>query len=83
MWVGVTFTALFFAAGKFLFTLLLGTAAIESVYGAAGSLLVILIWVYCSTAILLLGAEFAHVYAELHGHSVVPKSNAIRIDWKS
>ena len=80
VWVGATVTALFFAAGKFLFTLFLGTTIIESVYGAAGSLLIILIWVYFSTAILLLGAEFTHVYAERHGHSVIPKANAIRID---
>ena len=80
VWIGATVTAVFFVAGKYAFTLFLGTAVIESVYGAAGSLLVILIWVYFSTSILLLGAEFTHIYAEQHGHSVVPKRNAVRID---
>ena len=80
VWIGAVVTAVFFSAGKFAFSLYLGTTAIESVYGPAGSLLVILIWVFVSTAILLLGAEFTHIYAERHGHSVIPKSNAVRID---
>jgi len=71
--------ALFFVTDEFLFILFLGTTLIESVYGAAGSLLTNLAWVYFSTAIFLLGAEFTHVYAERHGHSIIPKFNAIRI----
>jgi membrane protein len=80
VWVGSTVTAIFFALGKYLFSLYLGTTAIQSVYGAAGSLFVILVWVYVSTSILLLGAEFTHIFAERHGHSVIPKANAVRID---
>ena len=80
IWVGATVTAVFFAGGKYLFSLYLGTTAIQSVYGAAGSLFVILVWVYVSTSILLLGAEFTHIFAERHGHSVIPKANAVRVD---
>ena len=80
VWVGALVTSVFFAGGKYLFSLYLGTSAIESVYGAAGSLLVILIWVYFSTSILLLGAEFTHIYAERHGHKVIPKANALKVE---
>ena len=80
VWVGALVTSVFFATGKYLFSLYLGTSAIESVYGAAGSLLVILTWVYFSTSILLLGAEFTHIYAERHGHRVIPKPNALKVE---
>jgi membrane protein len=79
VWIGALVTSVFFATGKYLFSLYLGTSAIESVYGAAGSLLVILTWVYFSTSILLLGAEFTHIYAERHGHKVIPKANAFKV----
>jgi membrane protein len=78
--VGAAVTSSFFTAGKHLFGLYLGTTAIQTVYGAAGSLLVILIWVYVSTSILLLGAEFTHVYSETHGHGITPKAHAMRVD---
>ena len=80
LWVGAVVTAVFFSGGKYLFSIYLSTTAIESVYGAAGSLLVILIWVYFSTSILLLGAEFTCIYAERHGHKVTPKPNAVRVE---
>ena len=80
VWVGAIVTSIFFAGGKYFFSLYLGTSAIESVYGAAGSLLVVLIWVYFSTSILLLGGEFTHIYAERHGHKIVPKTNAVKIE---
>lgn len=76
-WVGAALTAVFFTAGKHLFSLYLGTTALPTVYGAASSLFVILVWVYYSTATVLLGAEFIHVYAERRGHRVTPKRNAV------
>ncbi len=79
-WLGAAVTAVFFAAGKHLFSLYLGTTAIPTVYGAAGSLFVILVWVYYSTATVLLGAEFIHVYAERRGHRVTPKRNAVAVE---
>jgi len=67
VWHGAVFTALLFTAGKYLIGLYLGQAAPGSAYGAAGSFVVLLMWVYYSTQILLLGAEFTQVYANTRG----------------
>ena len=80
VWVGAAVTAIFFAGGKYLISLYLATTAIESVFGAVGSFLIILIWIYASTAILLLGAEFTHIYAEEHGKSVRPRKHALKVE---
>lgn len=61
VWIGATVTALLFTIGKFLIGLYLGKAAIGSAYGAAGSLVLIIVWVYYSAMIFLLGAEFTQV----------------------
>jgi membrane protein len=63
VWVGALITSLFFAAGKFLIGLYLGRSTIASAYGAAGSLVVILLWVYYSAQIMLFGAAFTRQYA--------------------
>ncbi len=63
VWPGSVITALLFSVGKFLIGLYLGNSAIASSYGAAGSLVVILVWVYYSAQILLFGAEFTRLYA--------------------
>ena len=60
-------TAVLFTLGKYLIGLYLGQAAPGSAYGAAGSFVVLLIWVYYSTQILLFGAEFTQVYATTRG----------------
>ncbi len=65
--VGATVTALLFTIGQLLIGLYLGRTTIGSVYGAAGSLVVILVWVYYSSQILFFGAEFTQVYARRHG----------------
>ena len=65
--LGAVVTAGLFTLGKYLIGLYLGQAAPGSAYGAAGSFVVLLIWVYYSTQILLFGAEFTHVYANTHG----------------
>ncbi len=67
VWVGAGVTSLLFAAGKWLIGLYLGTSGIASTYGAAGSLVILLVWVYYSALILFLGAEFTQVYAERYG----------------
>jgi membrane protein len=64
VWIGGTVTSLLFTLGKFLIGLYLGKAAIGSAYGAAGSLVVIIVWVYYSSMIFLFGAEFTHVLDE-------------------
>jgi membrane protein len=61
VWIGATVTALLFTSGKFLIGLYLGKAAVGSAYGAAGSLIVVIVWVYYSAMIFLFGAEFTHV----------------------
>jgi len=67
VWVGALLTAALFTLGKYLIGLYLAQAAPGSAYGAAGSFVVLLIWIYYSTQILLFGAEFTHVYANAHG----------------
>ncbi len=77
VWIGAALTALLFTIGKFLLGWYLGRGSVTSPYGAAGSLVVILLWVYYSAQILLFGAEFTRVYAERYGSGVEPTSNAI------
>jgi len=67
VWLGALITAVLFTVGKFLIGLYLGKASIGSTFGAAGSFVVLLVWVYYSTQILLLGAEFTQVYAVKFG----------------
>lgn len=67
VWLGAGLTALLFAAGKGLLGFYFGRSAIASSYGAAGSLIIILVWVFYSAQIMLFGAEFTHVYAMRRG----------------
>ncbi len=67
VWIGAAVTALLFTVGKHLIGLYIGTSSVASGYGAAGSLVVVLVWVYYSAQIFLLGAEFTWVYAHSHG----------------
>jgi membrane protein len=67
VWAGAAVTALLFEIGKFLIGLYIGKQGLESTFGAAASLVVLLIWVYYSAQIVLLGAEFTRAYAARHG----------------
>lgn len=67
VWVGAAVTALLFAIGKLLIGFYLGTFGVASSFGAAGSLVVLLMWVYYSAQIFLLGAEFTWVYSHEYG----------------
>lgn len=67
VWVGAAFTSLLFWVGKYLIGLYLGKAAVGSAYGAAGTLVVVIMWIYYSTLIFLLGAEFTREYALRRG----------------
>jgi membrane protein len=84
VWAGATVTALLFAVGKLLIGLYIGKSAISSGYGAAGSLVVVLVWVYYSAQIFLLGAEFTRIYSHTHGsrkeQTVVEKSGSMSPD---
>jgi membrane protein len=67
VWIGAAVTSLLFAVGKLLIGLYIGTSGIASGFGAAGSFVILLVWVYYSTQIFLLGAEFTYAYANAHG----------------
>jgi membrane protein len=67
VWIGAAVTALLFTIGKFLIGLYLGRAAVGSSYGAAGSLVIFMVWVYYSAQIFYLGAEFTRMFSERHG----------------
>ena len=67
VWTGALFTALLFTAGKSLIGLYVGTSAVTSGFGAAGSLVVVLVWVYWSAQVFLFGAEFTWIYANAYG----------------
>lgn len=67
VWVGAVVTALLFELGKFLIGLYVGKSAVASSYAAAGSLVVVLLWVYYAALVFLLGAEFTWAYATEHG----------------
>jgi membrane protein len=63
VWIGAAVTALLFEIGKVLIGLYIGKSSIASSFGAAGPFVVLMLWVYYSTQIFLLGAEFTHIYA--------------------
>jgi membrane protein len=77
VWLGAVVTAVLFTVGKSLIALYLGRSAIGSAYGVAGSVLVVMAWVYYSSQILFLGAEFTQVYANRYGSRVRPARGAI------
>ena len=77
VWVGAIGTAILFMIGKYLIGLYIGRASVGSAFGAAGSLAVVLVWVYYSAQIILLGAEFTRVYANRFGKKVKPSKQAI------
>ena len=79
VWIGAFITALLFTVGKFALGLYLGKSGVGSSYGAAGSLIVLLLWVYYSSQILFFGAEFTQVYANRFGSHVAPADNAVSV----
>lgn len=76
VWIGAALTSFLFTIGKILIGLYLGSSGVTSAYGAAGSLITVLLWVYYSSLIFFLGAEFTQVYATQYGSGVVPAENA-------
>jgi membrane protein len=83
VWVGAALTSLLFTIGKFLIGFYLGTSGVTSVYGAAGSLITILLWVYYSALIFFWGAEFTQVYSSHYGSGVVPAMKVESFDTAS
>jgi len=77
--IGASFTSFFFMIGKFAIGAYLSNSAISSWYGTAGSVILILLWVYYSAIILYFGAEFTRVYSDTHGKKIIPNGYAIQI----
>jgi membrane protein len=79
VWVGAVTTALLFTVGKLLIGLYLAKSSVASTYGAAGSLVILLLWIYYSSQILFLGAEFTEVYASRYGSHIRPSEHAVPV----
>jgi len=80
--VGALFTAALFLIGKWAINIYLSRSSTLSVYGAAGAVVLIILWVYYSAAILYFGAEFTKVYANKYGNKIAPNSYAVFIEKK-
>jgi membrane protein len=80
VWLGAALTAVLFAIGKFILGLYLGSGAAGSAYGAASSLITLLLWIFYSAQILLFGAEFTQVYSNTYGSQVKPQEHAIMVE---
>lgn len=79
---GAIFTAILFMIGKYLIGLYIEFTAQGSAYGAAGSIIIILVWIYYTAAILFIGAEFTQVYAEASGSIIEPAEYAVHVEQK-
>ncbi len=79
VWIGAVVTALLFGVGKWAIGLYLGQSSTASTYGAAGSMVVFLLWMYYSAAIFFFGAEFTQVYARRFGSQIRPAEGAVRV----
>ena len=77
VWIGAAGTAILFALGQYLIGLYLGKSSVASGYGAAGSVIIILLWIYYSGCILFFGAEFTKLYARQYGSGIVPGEDAM------
>ncbi|HEX6181794.1 MAG TPA: YhjD/YihY/BrkB family envelope integrity protein, partial [Chitinophagaceae bacterium] len=75
--IGAMATAALFMIGKFGISFYIGSANVGSTYGAAGSLVVLLVWVYYSSVILYFGAEFTKAYAAKFGRRIMPNDYAV------
>lgn len=79
VWLGAAVTSILFSLGKFLIGLYLGRSEVGNTFGAAGSLAILLIWIYYSAQILFFGAEFTQVYANRYGSKIVPDPGMVKI----
>jgi membrane protein len=82
VWLGAFVTAVLFSAGQILIGMYFGHANIAGAYGAAGSLALLMVWIYYSAMILLFGAELTHAWAHMHGMEAAPSKGARRVVWK-
>lgn len=80
VWVGAFFTTVLFTLGKYFIGFYLGNSSLSNAYGAAGSLVLLLIWVYFSSTIMLFGAQFTFVYSREIGHKIRPLKHAVMVE---
>ncbi|MBX0331684.1 YihY/virulence factor BrkB family protein [Pontibacter sp. HSC-14F20] len=80
VWVGAVVTAFLFTLGKFVLNIYFQHDPLADTYGAAGSLVLILVWVYYTSIIFLLGAEFTQVYSDVHDHGIEPTDTAVKVE---
>jgi len=80
VWLGAFVTMLLFALGKYLIGVYLGNAAVGNYYGTAGSLVIVLVWVYYSVVIFLFGAQITYYIAENVGGNIIPSSQAVKVE---
>ena len=79
VWIGALVTSVLFTAGKFVIGLYLGRSSVTSPFGAAGSVVALVVWVYYSAQILFFGAELTQAYARMHGSKIEPSDKAIEV----
>lgn len=79
VWIGAAVAALLFTIGRTFIGIYLARSAVASAFGAAGSLVLFLVWIYYSAQIFLLCSEFTQVYAKRRGTEIVPDENAVRV----
>ena len=82
VWIGAAVTALLFTIGKLAIGIYIGKARIGSGYGVAGSIVILITWVYYSAQIMFFGAEFTHVWARRYGSHALPEKDALPLDTK-
>ncbi|MDX5437909.1 MAG: YihY/virulence factor BrkB family protein [Pontibacter sp.] len=80
VWVGATVTAILFVLGKYILNIYFQHDPLADTYGAAGSLVLILVWVYYASVIFLLGAEFTQVFSREHDKGIRPQDNAVKVE---
>jgi membrane protein len=79
VWIGAFATSVLFTIGKILIGLYLGRSGVASAFGAAGSLVIVLVWIYYSAQILFLGAELTKAYVRRHTQDVIPTAEAVPV----
>lgn len=80
IWVGAMVTAVLFFIGKYAISFYLGQSTLSGTYGAAGALVILLLWVYYLTTLILIGVEFTKVYTAMNGDRVIPNKHAVFVE---
>ncbi|WP_192821304.1 YihY/virulence factor BrkB family protein [Rufibacter sp. LB8] len=82
VWVGATVTAILFVVGKYLLNIYLSYDPLADTYGAASSVVLLLVWVYYTSIVFLLGAKFTQIYSDEHDKTIQPADHAVKVEVK-